>query len=103
MGIDRSVVAMVDATDDHIRPTRTDLRECQLHAVDGCTVAGPDLNTLTLFAHLEAEGDGGREGAGIAAAGIVRGTDDNVTHIRQHLGKAPDALRQITVIVGNEQ
>ena len=81
MGIDRSVVAVVNATNDHIRLTRADLGECQLHAINGCTVARPYLNTLPLLTYLEAQGDGCREGTGVAAAGIIRSANNDVTHI----------------------
>lgn len=102
MGIDRGIVTVVDAPDHHVRATRTDLGEGQFHAVDGCAIAGPHLDTLPRVTFAEAQRDGGRKGAGIAAAGILRGTDNDVAHIGQHVDQTPDTLRLITIIIGNK-
>ena len=49
MGIDGGVVAVIDAADDHIRPSGTDFGQGHLHTIDRCAVARPDFDTFALL------------------------------------------------------
>ena len=103
MDVDRGIVAVIDAADDHIRLSRREFCQRHLHTVDGSAVARPYLDAFALGAQAQPQRFGGREGTGKAAAGLFGGTDEDVAHVGKHLHERVDALCLIAVIVGNKE
>ena len=102
MGIDRRVIAVVDASDDHIGLAWAQFCQSHLHTVDRCAVARPYLYAIVILPQMEPQRCRGREGTRETATSLVRGTDDDITKFRHHLHQLPDTLCLIAVIIGNK-
>ena len=102
MRVDRTVVAVIDAADDHIGPAGTEFGKGHLHTIDRCAVTTPHFDAGTLFLKRQGQRRGTGEGTGISAAGRIGGTDEDVAIVGEHLHKLANALSLIAIIVGNE-
>ena len=102
VGIHRGIVAVVDASDNHIRTTLADILQRHFYAVHRCTVARIDRHALALLPEGQLEGYGCRESAREARAGIIRCTYYDVGYIFQHGRQRAYALSLIAIIVGNQ-
>ena len=103
MYIDRSIVTMVDTAYHHIRLPWYYLSQSHLHTIDGRTIARPYFKTLMLLTQANPQWFCGRERTRIAAPSRLRGTDNDISHVGQHLHKHTNTLRIIPIIIGNQQ
>ena len=99
MRIHRTVVTVVNSTNNHTRPSRTKLGQRHLDTINRRTITRPHLYPITFVAKCQRQRNTSRKSTCHATTGTIWCTDQNVTVVFHHVYQAVDAFGFIAVIV----